>query len=116
MNLATNVISLKTAIGKFETQAAFIDALNEHLAPTKAITRSRIRNWLIRDGGAPAAVCPSIEAISGVKCEELCSGVRWDVLRGASGPEKKASGEHLKEVDITALPANSSNYLQTAQV
>ena len=114
MSSETNVIALQKAMKKFETQAAFIDALNEHLSPVKAITRSRIRNWRIRDGGAPAAVCPSIEAISGVKCEELCDYVRWDVLRGKSGSAIKESGKHIEGVDVMALPANNASFLQAS--
>jgi DNA-binding transcriptional regulator YdaS (Cro superfamily) len=46
-------------------------------------------NWINRDGGAPAEVCPDIEAATGVKCEELCPGVRWDVLRNQ--PNQKSA-------------------------
>ncbi len=116
MSSETNVIALQKAMGQFETQAAFIDALNEHLMPEKAITRSRIRNWLVRDGGAPAAVCPSIEAVSGVKCEELCDYVRWDVLRGTSGPVNKEVNKHMAGVDVKALPANNESYLKASRV
>lgn len=38
--------------------------------------------------GIPAKYCPDIEAITGVRCEELAPDVNWGVLRAANDETK----------------------------
>lgn len=45
------------------------------------VTSAHIWNWINRDGGAPAEICPDIEARTGVRCELLRPEVNWAVLR-----------------------------------
>ena len=44
------------------------------------ITQQALTNWKQR--GIPAEKCPDIEALTGVRCEELRPDVNWAVLRG----------------------------------
>lgn len=43
------------------------------------VTQQAITNWKQR--GIPAEKCPDIEAITGIKCEQLRPDVNWAVLR-----------------------------------
>lgn len=43
------------------------------------VTQQALTNWKQR--GIPAEKCPDIEAITGVRCEELRPDVNWAVLR-----------------------------------
>lgn len=42
-------------------------------------SRQSANQW--RKNGPPAELCPDIEALTGVKCEELRPDVNWAVLR-----------------------------------
>lgn len=49
-----------------------------------------IYQW--KQSRVPADYCPDIEAITGVRCEDLRPDVAWDVLRMQAGePEKRAA-------------------------
>ena len=72
--------ALERAIeARHKSQAEFQRALSAFTG--KPVTSSHIHNWRTRDGGAPAAFCPAIEHLTGVRCEELCEEVNWAVLR-----------------------------------
>lgn len=43
------------------------------------VTQQALTNWKKR--GIPADKCPDIEALTGIKCEELRPDVNWAVLR-----------------------------------
>ena len=49
------------------------------IASALGVTQQAITNWKQR--GIPAEKCPDIEAITGIKCEELRPDVNWAVLR-----------------------------------
>ena len=44
------------------------------------ITRQLVEHWL-KAGKVPAAKAPDVAAVTGVSVDELCPGVRWDVVR-----------------------------------
>ncbi|WP_354686659.1 YdaS family helix-turn-helix protein [Cupriavidus necator] len=49
------------------------------LADSLGEKQNTVSNWLQR--GAPVAKCPAIEAITGVRCEELRPEVDWATFR-----------------------------------
>jgi DNA-binding transcriptional regulator YdaS (Cro superfamily) len=51
------------------------------LAKHFELSRSAVSQWFSKENGVPAERCPEIEAITGVKCEELRPDIKWDVLR-----------------------------------
>jgi len=80
--------ALKEAIDFCGGQAA--------LAASLGLRQQHIWNWLNRDGSAiPAQYCPSIERVTGVRCERLRPDVDWKVLRQGRaktkrGPQRRA--------------------------
>jgi DNA-binding transcriptional regulator YdaS (Cro superfamily) len=44
-----------------------------------------VKQWRI--SGVPASYCPTIERLTGVKCELLHPGVEWSALRNTQQPE-----------------------------
>lgn len=44
------------------------------------VLRQNVAHWL-KNGRVPAEKAPDVEKATGIKCEELCPGVSWDVLR-----------------------------------
>ena len=50
------------------------------LAKALRLRQSTVSNWPAR-GRVPAEYCPSIERITGVRCERLRPDVEWSVLR-----------------------------------
>lgn len=89
MEKITPVDALMRAIDIAGGRSALAEKLPTNPDGSKVST-ARIWNWVNRDGGAPASVCPDIEAITGVKCEELCPGTNWAVLRGTDADQAKA--------------------------
>ncbi|MDO9100061.1 transcriptional regulator [Hydrogenophaga sp.] len=65
---------LERAIGVAGGITAFARAL-------KLSSHSVVQQWRINR--VPAEHCPSIEGMTGVRCEELRPDVNWAVLRGA---------------------------------
>ena len=53
------------------------------------ITQQALTNWKQR--GIPAERCPDIEALTGIKCEELRPDVNWSVLRRLPRKTKAAA-------------------------
>lgn len=70
--------ALEAAIAACEGQSA--TALAARIGGR--VVRQNVEYWL-KVGRVPAEHCPAIErAVMGaVKCEELCPGVAWEVLR-----------------------------------
>lgn len=88
--VAAPVAALNEAIGKYKTQADFQRALKGRTS--KPVTSSHIRNWRMRDNGAPAEFCPAIEFLTGVRCERLRPDVAdWAALRAKTPAKKRAS-------------------------
>lgn len=50
------------------------------LAEQIGVVQSAVSNWIKRKN-VPSEYCPDIEAITGVRCEELRPDVNWAVLR-----------------------------------
>lgn len=83
MNQEKPVDALIRAVTAVKTQSALASGLS---AASKSrggeeITAARIWNWINRDKKAPAEFCPDIEALTGVRCEDLSPDVNWAVLR-----------------------------------
>jgi DNA-binding transcriptional regulator YdaS (Cro superfamily) len=83
MKRITPVDALKRAINKVGGQSALARRLSEQ-KPGVPVSHSSVWNWLNRDLKAPAEHCPNIEAVTGVKCEELCPNANWGVIRGTA--------------------------------
>lgn len=49
------------------------------LASLLKVSKASVSRW--KKDGIPAAICPDIEAHTGVPCEELRPDVNWSVLR-----------------------------------
>lgn len=52
------------------------------LARGLSVTKGAVGQWKQPDRQVPAEHCPSIERMSGIRCEELRPDVEWGVLRG----------------------------------
>lgn len=110
MNHETPVDALKRAIESAGGQSAFAAKLpvNEGCEPVSA---ARVWNWVNRDKKAPAEVCPDIEALTGVTCEQLRPGVNWAQLRQKHHvktpkiPSAEVANERRK-VDLEAAGAD----------
>lgn len=48
------------------------------------VSQQALTNWKRR--GIPAERCPDIEALTGIKCEDLRPDVNWAVVRGTATP------------------------------
>ena len=46
------------------------------------VSQQSLTNWKQR--GIPAEYCPRIEALTGVRCEDLRPDVQWSVLRNTT--------------------------------
>ncbi len=87
-------VALQFAIGRFESQAAFVRALAASAG--KEVKSAHVANWLRRghrgergDGcgrGVSEEFAPHVEAISGVPCECLRPNVNWSQVRGRPQP------------------------------
>lgn len=71
-------------------RAAQIFGTAKGLAIELGVSKGAFSQWK-RDGRrTPPEYCPTIERLTGVRCEELCPGVEWGVLRG---PPRKERGQ-----------------------
>lgn len=59
------------------SRAQIIEALS--------VTQQTLSNWKKR--GVPVKECIQIEALTGIKCEALCPGLPWGVLRNSNQQE-----------------------------
>jgi DNA-binding transcriptional regulator YdaS (Cro superfamily) len=62
---------LAKAIAQYPTLKAFSDALD--------VKYQVVQQWLIN--GVPAEYCPTIEKLTGVRCEDLNDRVDWAYVR-----------------------------------
>jgi DNA-binding transcriptional regulator YdaS (Cro superfamily) len=53
----------------------------------RSVSKASISRW--KRDRVPAEACPDIEAITGVKCEELRPDISWEVLRKSAGKKAK---------------------------
>lgn len=77
-----NIQHLQIAVEKAGGQTALASALSKR---GRAIKQAHVWKWLNSpspDKSPPAEYCPDIEAITGVRCEDLRPDVNWSVLRG----------------------------------
>jgi len=78
--------ALKRACDHVGTATELAAKLSERLGRT--VHKSSISQWKTANR-VPAEICPDIEAITGVRCEDLRPDVNWSVLRKAT-PEAHA--------------------------
>lgn len=100
MKTETPVEALAKAIAQFGSQASFAAALARRMK--EPVSQARVWNWLNRDGGAPSDVCPDIEEMTGVRCERLCPGVNWAVLRATSHSTSTGAASPVDPVEAKA--------------
>ncbi len=67
----------KTALNEAIQKAGGISPFSEAVG---APSVNAVKQWRI--SGVPTAYCPTIERITGVRCEFLKPDVEWSVLRG----------------------------------
>lgn len=79
MQTQTPVDALFEAVTRAGGQAALAKQIST-LSP-KPISQANVWNWLRRDLRAPAEVCPLIERLTQVLCEDLRPDVDWAYLR-----------------------------------
>jgi hypothetical protein len=78
---------LERAIRLAEGMTALVRKLNERGKDIKG--HATVYQW--KQSRVPSDYCPDIEAITGVKCEELRPDVNWAVLRKAPGPRERGA-------------------------
>lgn len=74
------ITPLERAVAIAGSQSALASALSN---PSRKVTQAHIWNWLNRNKGIPAEICPSIERVTAgqVTCEQLAPNVEWSILR-----------------------------------
>lgn len=87
MENETPVDALIEAVKVAGGQSALAEKLSG-LAPNP-VSQARVWNWVNRDHGAPAEMCPFIERLTGVQCERLHPEVDWAYLRNSAATEAK---------------------------
>lgn len=97
MEQTTPVDALKRAINLAGGQRSLAKKLPATGAGDR-VSAARVWNWVNRDMKAPSVVCPDIEALTGVKCEDLRPDVNWAVLR-----------KQRRKVRITAPTSHQSD-------
>ena len=65
----TNLEALQIAVDTAGSQSALARLLDKK--------QGHVWDWLNKNGQAPAEVCPTIEALTGVACEDLRSDLAW---------------------------------------
>jgi DNA-binding transcriptional regulator YdaS (Cro superfamily) len=79
-------LALQRAIDVAGGKTSLMRQLNER---GRAITsHNTIAQWL--KNRTPSDYCPDIEALTGVRCEDLRPDVAWDVLRMQAAPAEMA--------------------------
>lgn len=71
-------IALDLAISIAQGKTALMRKLNER--GWEIGSHNTITQW--RENGVPEKYCPDIEDLTGVRCEDICPGTNWPVLRG----------------------------------
>jgi DNA-binding transcriptional regulator YdaS (Cro superfamily) len=88
MEQITPVSVIDSVLERANGCAALASDLTKRLE--QDISRTRVWNWINRDKRFPAEFCPSIEAITGITCEQLRPDVEWSVLRGKKRKAKQS--------------------------
>lgn len=73
--------ALASAIGKYPTLRAFSDALD--------VPYQVVQQW--RVNGVPPEYCPTIERLTGVRCEDLNDKVDWTFVRNSPAKKSKST-------------------------
>lgn len=73
--------ALKRACAEAGTATELAAKLSKRLGRT--VHKSSISQWKSANR-VPAEMCPEIEAVTGVRCEDLRPDVNWSVLRDPS--------------------------------
>ncbi|WP_088147050.1 MULTISPECIES: transcriptional regulator [Achromobacter] len=68
-------------------QAARLYGSAQGLAAELGVSKGAFSQWKLDGRGTPAKHCPTIERLTGIRCEELCPEVEWWVLRGTTPGE-----------------------------
>jgi len=71
----------KTALNQAIERAGGLTAFT---AAVGAPSTHAVKQWRI--AGVPADYCPTIERVTGVRCEDLRPGPEWAALRGTDLP------------------------------
>ena len=82
-----STIELQTPLARAIKVAGGISAMARTL---KLSGHAVIQQWRINQ--VPAEHCPDIEALTGIKCEELRPDVNWAVLRKQPRKQRQAQG------------------------
>lgn len=85
---------LETACRAADGSSRLAQALSERVG--KTISKASISRW--KKERVPAEYCPDIEAITGVRCEELRPDVNWAVLRNQAGTDAAPAAEPEQKV------------------
>ena len=73
---------LERAIEAVGSGAELVRKLNERGHEIRS--HATVYQWGLN--GVPAKYCPDIEALTGVRCEDLCPDVKWRIVREQSNP------------------------------
>lgn len=79
---STNLSPLETACQAVKGPTNLAHLLTERLQKAlkpRSVSKASVSRW--KKEGVPAEVCPDIEALTGVRCEDLRPDVNWSVLR-----------------------------------
>lgn len=78
--------AITAAIDKSEGKTSLMRKLNERGHDIKS--HNVISQWV--ENGVPAKYCPDIEALTGIRCEELCPDVKWGLVRSRRAAKQPA--------------------------
>lgn len=95
MQIKTPVDALLEAVTRAGGQAALAKQISA-ISP-KPISQANVWNWLRRDMRAPAEVCPLIERLTQVACENLRPDVDWAYLRNTANTAPAPTAAHTQE-------------------
>lgn len=96
--------SIKRAVSVFRSNNEFRRALS-HVSG-KVISNSYLHTWLVRGSRVPAELCPDIELITGVTCEELRPDVHWHLIRGVIALRPRVDDQVDNTCDSNKPPAD----------
>lgn len=65
------------------------------LAASLNISPPTVSQWINGVRQVPAARCPDIERLTGVRCEELRPDVAWEVLRNSPKLAEQAASQEV---------------------
>lgn len=79
----THLLALKTAIECAGGQSALAKQISEQMPSIPPLRHQNVQKWFY-SSFVPALYCPSIERLTGVRCEDLCPHPDWGYMRGKS--------------------------------